>query len=73
MSLLLATLQVGSDSYQGAGAPTMFEAMRRIVSCLGQKTVGECGFSRAIRHSFLGILSPAAFFLQTVNCEYFVL
>ncbi|KAK6136015.1 hypothetical protein DH2020_030225 [Rehmannia glutinosa] len=45
--------QVGSDSYQGAGAPTMFEAMRRIIACLGQQSVGECGFARAIRHSFL--------------------
>ena len=39
----------------------MFEAMRRIIDCLGQKIVGECGFARAIRHSFLGILSKAVF------------
>lgn len=39
----------------------MFEAMRRVVACLGQKTVGECGFARAIRHSFLGTLSAADF------------
>lgn len=49
-------LQVGSDSYQGAGAPTMFEAMRRIIACLGQPAVGECGFARAIHNSFLGML-----------------
>lgn len=39
----------------------MFEAMRRIIDCLGQKIVGECGFARAIRHSFLGTLSEAVF------------
>lgn len=53
MVALFDNEEVGSDSYQGAGAPTMFEAMRRIVACLGQKTVDECSFSRAIRHSFL--------------------
>lgn len=47
-------LQVGSDSYQGAGAPTMFEAMKRISANLGEQTVGECSFARAIRNSFLG-------------------
>lgn len=41
----------------------MFEAMRRIIDCLGQKTVGECGFSRAIRHSFLGIISLAIYII----------
>ncbi|GFP95828.1 aspartyl aminopeptidase [Phtheirospermum japonicum] len=45
--------EVGSDSYQGAGAPTMFEAMRRIIANLGHQSVGECGFARTIRHSFL--------------------
>lgn len=48
-------MQVGSESAQGAGAPTMFEAMRRIVSCLAQEYV-EGAFERAIRHSFLGML-----------------
>lgn len=56
-------LQVGSDSYQGAGAPTMFEAMRRIIACLGQHSVGESGFARAIRHSFLGMLSVAGAYI----------
>ncbi|KAL1544440.1 aspartyl aminopeptidase [Salvia divinorum] len=53
MVALFDNEEVGSDSCQGAGAPTMFEAMRRIIDCLGQKIVGECGFARAIRHSFL--------------------
>ena len=45
---------MGSDSVQGAGAPTMFQAMRRIVSCLANEYIGEGAFERAIRHSFLG-------------------
>ncbi|KAK6156285.1 hypothetical protein DH2020_010533 [Rehmannia glutinosa] len=53
MVALFDNEEVGSDSYQGAGAPTMFEAMRRIIACLCQQSVGECGFARAIRHSFL--------------------
>ncbi|KAL0299049.1 UNVERIFIED_CONTAM: putative aspartyl aminopeptidase [Sesamum radiatum] len=53
MVALFDNEEVGSDSYQGAGAPTMFEAMRRISASLGQQSVGECGFARAIRHSFL--------------------
>ncbi|GER40921.1 aspartyl aminopeptidase [Striga asiatica] len=53
MVALFDNEEVGSDSYQGAGAPTMFEAMRRIIACLGEQSVGECGFARAIRHSFL--------------------
>ncbi|KAL2539845.1 Zn-dependent exopeptidase superfamily protein [Abeliophyllum distichum] len=53
MIALFDNEEVGSDSYQGAGAPTMFEAMRRITSCLGHQSVGECAFARAIRHSFL--------------------
>lgn len=48
-------VQVGSDSAQGAGAPTMFDAMRRIVGCLAQEYV-EGAFDRAIRRSFLGML-----------------
>ncbi|CAA0824298.1 Zn-dependent exopeptidases superfamily protein [Striga hermonthica] len=53
MVALFDNEEVGSDSYQGAGAPTMFEAMRRIIACLGEQSVGECGFARTIRHSFL--------------------
>lgn len=46
--------QVGSDSFQGAGAPTMFQAMRCIIDSLADKYVGESAFERAIRKSFLG-------------------
>lgn len=46
---------MGSDSPQGAGAPTMFQAMRRIVSCLAQEYIGEGDLERAIRQSFLGM------------------
>ncbi|XP_073031445.1 probable aspartyl aminopeptidase isoform X1 [Primulina eburnea] len=53
MVALFDNEEVGSDSYQGAGAPTMFEAMKRISANLGQQTVGECSFARAIRNSFL--------------------
>lgn len=50
--------QVGSDSVQGAGAPTMFQAMRRIVGCLITRDyVGEGAFERSIRQSFLGMLT----------------
>lgn len=52
MIALFDNEEVGSESAQGAGAPTMFEAMRRIVSCLAQEYV-EGAFERAIRHSFL--------------------
>ncbi|XP_035541354.1 probable aspartyl aminopeptidase isoform X1 [Juglans regia] len=53
MVALFDNEEVGSDSVQGAGAPTMFQAMRRIVSCLVNEYVGEGAFERAIRHSFL--------------------
>ncbi|XP_015578324.1 probable aspartyl aminopeptidase isoform X2 [Ricinus communis] len=45
--------EVGSGSVQGAGAPTMFQAMRRIVGCLAHNKVGEGAVERAIRQSFL--------------------
>lgn len=48
--------QVGSDSYQGAGAPTMFQAIRRIVGSLSHEHVSENAYERAIRQSFLGNL-----------------
>lgn len=51
---------MGSGSIQGAGAPTMFQAMRRIVSCLADKYVGEGAFERAIRQSFLGMINYKA-------------
>ncbi|XP_021887853.1 probable aspartyl aminopeptidase [Carica papaya] len=44
---------VGSDSFQGAGAPIMFQAMRRIISSLAREQVYENTFDRAIRQSFL--------------------
>ena len=48
------TIQVGSDSMQGAGAPTMFQAMRRIVDSLMHQSMGEGALERAIHSSFLG-------------------
>ncbi|XP_027111335.1 probable aspartyl aminopeptidase isoform X1 [Coffea arabica] len=53
MVALFDNEEVGSDSYQGAGAPTMFEAMRRITDCLDLHYVRESSFARAIRCSFL--------------------
>ncbi|PQQ21968.1 putative aspartyl aminopeptidase [Prunus yedoensis var. nudiflora] len=53
MVALFDNEEVGSGSIQGAGAPTMFQAMRRIISCLADKYVGEGAFERAIRKSFL--------------------
>lgn len=53
MIALFDNEEVGSDSVQGAGAPTMFQAMRRIVSSLSHQYVGESAFDRAIRQSFL--------------------
>ncbi|XP_061996992.1 probable aspartyl aminopeptidase [Rosa rugosa] len=53
MVALFDNEEVGSGSIQGAGAPTMFQAMRRISSCLAEKYVGECSFERAVRQSFL--------------------
>ncbi|XP_008788174.1 probable aspartyl aminopeptidase [Phoenix dactylifera] len=53
MVALFDNEEVGSNSIQGAGAPTMFQAMRRIVGCLAQEYIGEGAFERAIRSSFL--------------------
>lgn len=53
MVALFDNEEVGSDSVQGAGAPTMFQAMRRIVSDLANSYVGEGSFERTIRQSFL--------------------
>ncbi|KAK3408839.1 hypothetical protein EUGRSUZ_J00993 [Eucalyptus grandis] len=53
MVALFDNEEVGSDSFQGAGAPTMFQAMRRIIDSLADKYVGENAFERAIRKSFL--------------------
>ncbi|WOK97311.1 hypothetical protein Cni_G06019 [Canna indica] len=53
MIALFDNEEVGSDSMQGAGAPTMFQAMRRIVDCLTHERMTESYFERAIRSSFL--------------------
>lgn len=53
MVALFDNEEVGSDSVQGAGAPTMFQAMRRIVDCLACKYMGEGALERTIRSSFL--------------------
>ncbi|KAL9419276.1 hypothetical protein AB3S75_037102 [Citrus x aurantiifolia] len=53
MVALFDNEEVGSDSYQGAGAPTMFQAIRRIVGSLAHEHVSETSFERTIRQSFL--------------------
>ncbi|KAK6933537.1 Peptidase M18 [Dillenia turbinata] len=53
MVALFDNEEVGSNSVQGAGAPTMFQAMRRIVDCLAHEPAGEGAYQRAIRQSFL--------------------
>ncbi|XP_073223901.1 probable aspartyl aminopeptidase isoform X1 [Cicer arietinum] len=53
MVALFDNEEVGSDSAQGAGAPTMFQAMRRIVASLADSYIGEGSFERTIRQSFL--------------------
>ncbi|CAL4971952.1 unnamed protein product [Urochloa decumbens] len=45
--------EVGSDSMQGAGAPTMFQAMRRIIDSVMHQSMGEGALERAIHSSFL--------------------
>ncbi|PKA57325.1 putative aspartyl aminopeptidase [Apostasia shenzhenica] len=44
MVALFDNEEVGSNSVHGAGAPTMFQAMRRIVNCLASDNSGECAF-----------------------------
>lgn len=61
-------MQVGSDSAQGAGAPTMFQAMRRIVDCLVHNYVGESIFERSIRQSFLGMLIKILHVVRVDGC-----
>ncbi|KAL5195508.1 putative aspartyl aminopeptidase [Glycine soja] len=53
MVALFDNEEVGSGSVQGAGAPTMFQAMRRIVGDLANNYVSEGSFERTIRQSFL--------------------
>ena len=64
LSLFLQNIQqVGSDSPQGAGAPTMFQAIRRIVDSLSNGRSSENTYERAIRHSFLGMLFESSHYL----------
>ncbi|CAD6234566.1 unnamed protein product [Miscanthus lutarioriparius] len=51
--------EVGSDSMQGAGAPTMFQAMRRIIDSLMHQSMGEGALERAIHSSFLVLADMA--------------
>ncbi|XP_052167366.1 probable aspartyl aminopeptidase [Oryza glaberrima] len=53
MIALFDNEEVGSNSMQGAGAPTMFHAMRRIVDSLMHQSMGEGALDRAINSSFL--------------------
>ncbi|KAM6600594.1 hypothetical protein CsatA_020203 [Cannabis sativa] len=53
MVALFDNEEVGSDSVQGAGAPTMFQAIRRISSGLTDSYASEGAFERTIRQSFL--------------------
>ncbi|CAA6667582.1 unnamed protein product [Spirodela intermedia] len=53
MVALFDNEEVGSDSAQGAGAPTMFQAVRRIVDSLSNGRSSENTYERAIRQSFL--------------------
>ncbi|ONK77587.1 uncharacterized protein A4U43_C02F8180 [Asparagus officinalis] len=53
MVALFDNEEVGSESVQGAGAPTMFQSIRRIVDCLSHEYMGEGAFERAIHSSFL--------------------
>jgi len=53
MVALFDNEEVGSNSAQGAGAPTMFQAMKRITKCLTRRFPEEGVFERAIQKSFL--------------------
>ncbi|KAJ3683142.1 hypothetical protein LUZ60_013369 [Juncus effusus] len=53
MVALFDNEEVGSNSMQGAGAPTMFQSIRRIIDNLMHQSMGEAAFDRAIRSSFL--------------------
>ncbi|KAI3799625.1 hypothetical protein L1987_34924 [Smallanthus sonchifolius] len=53
MVALFDNEEVGSDSIQGAGAPTMFQAMKRIIDSLANQYIRESFIERAIRQSFL--------------------
>ncbi|MFS8012285.1 putative aspartyl aminopeptidase [Helianthus anomalus] len=54
MVALFDNEEVGSDSMQGAGAPTMFQAMKRIIDSLANQYIRESIVECAIRQSFLG-------------------
>ncbi|KAF7026395.1 hypothetical protein CFC21_038505 [Triticum aestivum] len=53
MIALFDNEEVGSNSMQGAGAPTIFQAMRRIVDSLMHQSMGEGALERALTSSFL--------------------
>lgn len=53
MVALFDSEEVGSNSAYGAGAPTMFQAMKRITKCLTRESTGEGLVERAIQQSFL--------------------
>ncbi|KAH7685655.1 aspartyl aminopeptidase protein [Dioscorea alata] len=53
MVALFDNEEVGSNSVQGAGAPTIFQAIRRIADHLAHEYIGESAFERAVRSSFL--------------------
>lgn len=61
---------------QGAGAPTMFQAMRRIIDCLASQYIREGIFERAIRQSFLGkqqaLRNFILLFILQINVGYSV-
>lgn len=53
MVALFDNEEVGSDSAQGAGSPTIFQAMSRVSRLLGGSVLHEGLVERAIRRSFL--------------------
>ncbi|KAD7479901.1 hypothetical protein R6Q59_008734 [Mikania micrantha] len=53
MVALFDNEEVGSVSMQGAGAPTMFQAMKRIIDSFANQYIRESIIERAIRRSFL--------------------
>ncbi|RZC76580.1 hypothetical protein C5167_000723 [Papaver somniferum] len=64
MVALFDNEEVGSNSAQGAGAPTLFQAMRRMVCFLGNECAREGVLERALHRSFLDtVLSSFSLFL----------
>ncbi|KAH9769000.1 Aspartyl aminopeptidase [Citrus sinensis] len=52
MVALFDNEEVGSDSYQGAGAPTMFQAIRRIVGSLAHEHVISADMAHGVHPNF---------------------